>query len=80
MWTDDEEPSSLDSQSSQARNKKSDTEARGGSRQDREDEQVNLDWKDYIALTIASLQTFLLPLVIFIVLLVAIVLALAVLH
>ena len=43
-------------------------------------DRVNLDWRDVIALTIASLQTFLLPIIIFIVLLIAIVLGLAIFH
>ena len=38
---------------------------------------ISLDWKDYIALTIASLETFLLPFVIFILVLLGVVLALA---
>lgn len=35
----------------------------------RETEQIKLDWRDVIALTIASLQTFLLPIVVFLVIL-----------
>ncbi|MDA4112406.1 MAG: hypothetical protein OK439_07685 [Thaumarchaeota archaeon] len=38
---------------------------------------INLDWRDYIALTIASLETFLLPFVIFILVMLGVVLALA---
>jgi hypothetical protein len=41
------------------------------------DDDLALDWRDYIAITLASLQTFLLPIVVLIVLLVSIVLGLA---
>jgi len=44
------------------------------------DEQINLDWRDYVALTIASLETFLLPIVIFIIVLVGLVLILPLLR
>lgn len=39
-----------------------------------EDEEVKLDWKDYIAIGIALLQTVLLPIVIFIAIMISIVL------
>lgn len=32
-------------------------------------EQIKLDWRDVIALTVASLQTFLIPIVVFLVIL-----------
>jgi hypothetical protein len=38
---------------------------------------INLEWRDYIALAIASLETFLLPLVIFILVMLGVVFALA---
>lgn len=37
--------------------------------EDKKDEDVKLQWRDYIAITIASLETILLPVVIFIVIL-----------
>lgn len=42
-----------------------------------DEETISLDWRDYIALTIASLQTVLLPVVIFILVVLGIVIALA---
>jgi hypothetical protein len=41
------------------------------------DEKIDLDWRDYVALAIASLQTILLPIVIFIAVIVGIFLVLA---
>jgi hypothetical protein len=43
------------------------------------EENVELDWRDYIALTIASLETILLPIVIFIAVIVSILLAIVLL-
>lgn len=40
-------------------------------------EDLKLDWKDFIALSIASLETFLLPIVVFILILIGIVLGLS---
>ena len=40
---------------------------------ERENEEISLDWRDFVALTIASLETFLLPIVVFILILVGIV-------
>ncbi len=40
-------------------------------------DEIKLDWKDYIALSIAALETVLLPLVIFVVIVLAILLAIA---
>jgi hypothetical protein len=48
--------------------------------EDKEREEISLDWKDIVALSIASLETFLLPLVVFILIIVGIVLGLALLH
>ena len=47
---------------------------------DESDDDLSLDFRDYIALTVASLETFLLPLVVLIVIIFAIVIALALLH
>ncbi|MHB8567794.1 MAG: hypothetical protein ACYC7D_11165 [Nitrososphaerales archaeon] len=44
------------------------------------DQTIKLDWRDYVALTIASLETFLLPLVIFIFVIIGIALILALLR
>lgn len=38
---------------------------------DEEEVEADLDWRDYIALTIASLETVMLPLVVFVVILIA---------
>ena len=38
---------------------------------------INLDWRDYIALAIASLETFLLPMIIFILVLLGLAFALS---
>ncbi len=46
----------------------------------REGEEINLDWKDYIALSIASMETFLLPIVVFILVLLGIVVGLSIFH
>jgi hypothetical protein len=40
-------------------------------------EEVHLDWRDYIALTIASLETFLLPIVVFIIVIIVLAIGLA---
>jgi hypothetical protein len=42
-----------------------------------EREEISLDWRDIVALSIASLETFLLPIVIFILVLVGLVLGLS---
>ncbi len=43
-----------------------------------QDENIKLEWRDYIALAIASLETFLLPLVAFILVILGVVFALAI--
>jgi len=43
-------------------------------------EDLKLDWRDFVALSIASLETFLLPIVIFILVLFGIVIGLSILH
>lgn len=40
-------------------------------------EEVHLDWRDYIALTIASLETFLIPIVVFIIVIIVLAIGLA---
>jgi hypothetical protein len=44
------------------------------------DEELKLEWRDFIALSIASLETILLPVVIFILVLLGIVLGLSLFH
>lgn len=41
---------------------------------------LKLDWKDFVALSIASLETFLLPIVVFILVLIGILIGLSFLH
>ena len=36
----------------------------------RDEREIHLDWRDYVALSIASLETFLLPMVVFIIVIV----------
>jgi hypothetical protein len=43
----------------------------------KDNEELNLDWRDFVALSIASLETFLLPIVVFITVLFLIVLGLS---
>lgn len=45
-----------------------------------EGEELSLDWRDFVALSIASLETFLLPIVVFILVLVGIVIGLTIIH
>lgn len=40
-------------------------------------EEVHLDWRDYVALTIASLETFLLPIVVFMIVIIVLAIGLA---
>jgi len=47
------------------------------STRDGQEEGLNLDWRDFVALSIASLETFLLPVVVFILVLLGIVLGLS---
>ncbi len=43
----------------------------------KENEELKLDWRDFVALSIASLETFLLPIVVFILILLGIVIGLS---
>ena len=43
----------------------------------RDSEDLGLDWRDFVALSIASLETFLLPIVVFIIILIGIVVGLS---
>lgn len=43
----------------------------------KDEEDLHLDWKDFVALSIASLETFLLPIVVFILVLLGIVIGLS---
>jgi len=47
---------------------------------DGEEEAISLDWRDFVALSIASLETFLLPIVVFILVLVGIIIGLSFFH
>jgi hypothetical protein len=49
-------------------------------RDEKDSEEISLDWRDFVALSIASLETFLLPIVIFILILIGIVLGLSFFH
>ena len=71
MWEDDEDL---------AKNGESEEVPGQQNKEALEQQDVSLDIRDYIALAIASLQTFLLPLVVLILLLLGIVIALALLR
>jgi len=45
-----------------------------------QNEKVGLDWRDFLALSVASLETFLLPVVVFVLILIGIVLGLSLWH
>jgi hypothetical protein len=45
--------------------------------EEKENEELKLDWRDFVALSIASLETFLLPIVVFILILLGIVIGLS---
>jgi hypothetical protein len=51
--------------------------AESSSSRDGQEEGLSLDWRDFVALSIASLETFLLPVVIFILVLLGIVVGLS---
>ena len=77
VWEDEEEkeennevtqdPSQSEQDSSSLTTRE---EHNNGLRRIKETESLSLDWRDYIALTIASLETILLPIVVFVVVLI----------
>jgi hypothetical protein len=69
VWEDDEDIQTTNEAKATRQDK---TSAR-----DSQEEGLNLDWRDFVALSIASLETFLLPVVVFILVLLGIVLGLS---
>jgi hypothetical protein len=81
VWEDDEEIQTSDEKKTLAGTaRKNQSAPPVPNTEDKEREDISLDWKDIVALSIASLETFLLPLVVFILILVGIVLGLALFH
>ena len=74
MWEDEKEIHTSDEKSSVS---ESSNTTPPNYEKDSENEELKLDWKDFVALSIASLETFLLPIVIFILILLGIVVGLA---
>ena len=70
VWVDDENPDTNGTPGSESQGKKS---ARMEEERTKNSDSLKLDWKDYLALTLASLETILLPIIVMIVLLVVIV-------
>jgi hypothetical protein len=83
VWEDDDEirtPSQGEGSNDQPDGKINRATRADSSDRDMEGEEMSLDWRDFVALSIASLETFLLPIVVFILILLAIVLGLTFFH
>jgi hypothetical protein len=78
IWVDDEYESSEATYSTEAEDELLRKARRNELAESASDsENLKLDWRDYVALTLASLQTILLPIVIFILVIFGILIALA---
>jgi len=79
VWEDDDEIQTPNDNASSSNI----SSARGQSSREKKsaekenDEQLSLDWKDFVAISIASLETFLLPIVVFILILIGILVGLS---
>lgn len=80
VWEDDAEIQTPGDIKVRSEDPSSKTPTQPNGTQGKDDEELKLDWKDFVALSIASLETFLLPIVVFILILIGIVIGLSLFH
>lgn len=75
-----EEPANIEPKASQTSTDSKGINKENDREYDSEKEGISLDWRDLVALSIASLETFLLPIVVFILVLIGIIIGLSFFH